>query len=145
MSSCTYTGGHIFAEGKLTCKCGETLAMDAQRVFDQGLRATLDEMQRLRDEVERLKAENAELKWFEREINSRVMPGETDSGDAASIVIRRWRDEVAKLREALKEIAEPRPDHEVPSFEDEDYAEKLLEMVRARRDIARKALKELPK
>lgn len=43
-------------------------------------------------------AELPDLRWFRDEINKRVMPGQTDSGDAAYEVVQDLRAQIAEFR-----------------------------------------------
>lgn len=61
--------------------------------------------------LESLHAENEELKWFRDQINQRVLPGESDTQDAAFELIRSMQTRLADTEEVLKLIAAPkRPD-----------------------------------
>ena len=59
----------------------------------------------LKSEIEKLKAENAELKWFADKMNQYVLPGTTDTQDSALAAFAKLTRQRDTLKKALNDIS----------------------------------------
>lgn len=77
----------------------------AQLLTESNMQVTFSgwktELELAEKEIEQLKKENAELKWFAAQMNKYVLPGTTDTEDSALLAFNNMAEENSKLKDKL--------------------------------------------